>query len=292
MQRIGFIGLGLMGASMVSRLLDKEYAVNVLGNSNRSGLDAAVARGAVERANAREIAENSDVVMLCMGTSAQVEARMRGDDGVIAGLQADQVVIDFGTSLPQSTRALAAEVSAAGGAYLDAPLGRTPTHALTGQLNIMGAGDEAAYQRVLPVLQDLGENVFHLGASGAGHTIKLLNNYLGMTTANAVAEIFAVADRADVPRQAVFDVMSSGPLHSMMMDFVKSYAIDGDPSKLAFAVKNAAKDVGYYQDMVQALGVESAIAPGVASAMNNAVAEGRGDHMVSQMVDYYATRTD
>ena len=84
---IGFIGLGLMGGAMVSRLQDKGYAVNVLGNRDRTEIDKAIARGATEVASAQAAAATSDVVMLCMGTSDQVEGRMRGADGVIAGLK-------------------------------------------------------------------------------------------------------------------------------------------------------------------------------------------------------------
>lgn len=285
---IGFIGLGLMGAAMVGRLQDHNYNLTVTANRSRTNIDIAVGRGAVEVATAREVAANSDIVMLCMDTSDSVEARMRGADGVIAGLKDNAVVIDFGTSLPASTRALAEEVAQQGGAYLDAPLGRTPSHAKDGQLNIMAAGDKAAFDRVEPVLKDLGENVFHLGASGSGHTIKLINNFFGMTIANAMSEAFAFADVAGVDRKQLYDVVAAGPLHCGMMDFVKGYGVDGDPSQLAFAIKNAAKDVGYYAKMTEDAGVKSHIAPGPLAALNAAAADGRGDLMVSQMVDFYA----
>lgn len=285
--KIGFIGLGLMGSAMVGRLQDKGYALSVLGNTNRAGIDAAVARGGTEASTAREVAEQSDIIMLCMGTSDHVESRMRGDDGVIAGLGAGKVVVDFGTSLPGSTKALGAEVDAAGGAMLDAPLGRTPTHAADGMLNIMAAGDKDAYDRVLPVLQDLGENVFHLGALGSGHTVKLINNFFGMTVAQAMCEAFAIADVADIPRQTLYDVVSAGPLKSGMMDFVKGYAVDGDPSLLAFAIKNAGKDLRYYSEMVEGLGKSTIMGTGAKDALARADAEGHGDEMVSQMVDSY-----
>ncbi|MDB2407856.1 NAD(P)-dependent oxidoreductase [Jannaschia sp.] len=286
---IGFIGLGLMGSAMVQNLLDRGYALTVLSNRDRTGVEAALARGATEAASARAVAEASDIVMLCMGTSDHVEGRMRGDDGVIAGLRPGAVVIDFGTSLPASTKALGAEVADAGGAYLDAPLGRTPTHGRDGQLNIMCGGDADAFAKVKPVLEDQGENVFHLGALGNGHTIKLLNNFFGMTVANAMAEAFAVADMAGVERQALYDVMSAGPLHSGMMDFVKGYAVDGDPAMLAFAIKNAAKDVGYYRSMAEDLGANSIMSSCADAGLKAAVADGRGDDMVSQIVDFYAS---
>ncbi len=287
---IGFIGLGLMGASMVERLQALGYTVTITANRSRPRIDAAVARGATEVPTARDVAAASDIVMLCMDTSDSVEARMRGADGVIAGLRPDAVVIDFGTSLPGSTKALGAEVAAAGGTYLDAPLGRTPAHAVDGLLNIMCSGDKAAFDRVEPVLKDLGENVFHLGALGSGHTIKLINNFFAMTIANAMSEAFAMSDVAGIERDALYSVMSAGPLRSGMMDFVKAYAVDGDPNQLAFAIKNAAKDVGYYTRMTEDAGVDSVMSKGALTALSDARDTGHGEEMVGQMVDYFSRR--
>jgi 3-hydroxyisobutyrate dehydrogenase-like beta-hydroxyacid dehydrogenase len=287
---IGFIGLGLMGGAMAGRLQDQGYALTVLGNRDRTYLDAAIARGATEAKTAKEVAAASDIVMLCMGTSDHVEGRMRGDDGVIAGLRNGATVVDFGTSLPASSRMLATEVANAGGAFLDAPLGRTPSHAKDGLLNIMTSGDKAAFDKVEPVLKDLGENVFHLGAVGSGHTIKLINNFFGMTVANAMAEAFAMADVAGVEREQLYDVMAAGPLRSGMMDFVKAYGVDGDATMLAFAIKNAAKDVGYYAKMAEDAGIDSVMSKGTLAALNDARDNGQADDMVSQMVDYYAQK--
>ncbi len=287
---IGFIGLGLMGSAMCSRLLDCGYPLTVIANRSRENVDRAVSRGAVEVDTARALAERSDVVMLCMDTSQSVEARMMGDDGVISGLREGAVAIDFGTSLPDSTRMLGEHVAAKDANYLDAPLGRTPSHALEGKLNIMCAGDTGAYEKVKPVLEDVGENVFHLGALGSGHTIKLINNFFGMTTATAMCEAFAMADLAGVERKKLFDVMAAGPLHSGMMDFVAAYALEGKPDALAFAIKNANKDVGYYGEMVRSAGAQSIMSPAPANALKMATDAGCGDQMVSQMVDFFCAQ--
>lgn len=286
--KIGFIGLGLMGSSMVQRLLDCGYEVTALANRNRTGIDAALARGAAEASSGKAVAEASDIVMLCMGTSDHVESRMRGPDGVIAGLASGKTVIDFGTSLPGSTRALGEEVAAKGAVMLDAPLGRTPSHGRQGQLNIMASGDKAAYDGVLPVLKDLGENIFHLGPLGSGHTIKLINNFYAMSSVNALSEAFAICDVAGVPRQSLYDVLAAGPNHSGMMDFIKAYAIDGDPMKLAFTARNALKDVSYYDQMASDFGKSSIMAKGAKSALARAVEDGHGDDLVPQMVDSYS----
>ena len=287
---IGFVGLGLMGAAMVSRLQDQGYQLTVIANRSRTAIDKAVGRGAVEAASYRELAAASDIVMLCVDTSDTVESCMRGTDGIIAGLKQGAIVVDFGTSLPASTRALGAEVEAAGGGLLDAPLGRTPAHALEGKLNIMAAGDRAVWERAEPTLKDVGENVFHLGDLGAGHTVKLLNNFLGMTTANAVAELFAAADLAGVDRQNVYDVISAGPLRSMMMDFVSEYALKGNPAVLEFAIKNGAKDMGYYAQMLEDAGTSSGVAACPLASMKEAIADGHGEAMVPVMIDHYRKR--
>lgn len=284
---IGFIGLGLMGGAMVSRLQDKGYALTVLGNRDRTELDKAIARGAAEATTAHEVAEKSDIVMLCMGTSEHVESRMRGADGVMAGLVPGAVVIDFGTSLPASTKQLAKEVSDAGGTYLDAPIGRTPTHALDGMLNLMCAGDKASFDRVLPVLNDLAENVFHLGEVGSGHTIKLMNNFFGQVVANALGEAFTMADVTGIDRQKLFDVMVAGPLGSPFMEFFANYALNGDASKLAFSIENATKDVGYYVKMAEDAGAPSVMAQAPLGMMKQALADGMGDQLVPELYDLY-----
>ncbi len=285
---IGFIGLGQMGSAMVERLQDLGYPLNVVANRSRTNVDAAIDRGAVEHATPRELAAASDIIMLCVDTSASVEARMLGEDGVIVGLSAGKHVIDFGTSLPGSTRMLGEKVTAHGAGYLDAPLGRTPLQARDGLLNIMAGGEKDVFETLKPVLEDLGENVFHVGELGAGHTVKLINNFFAMTTATAMSEAFAMADVAGLDRETVYGVMSAGPLHSGMMDFVKAYAIDGDPNQLRFAVRNAHKDIGYYGRMADDAGVPSLMSHAARQALGLAIADGREDQMVTQMVDYFA----
>ncbi|MEM7303570.1 MAG: NAD(P)-dependent oxidoreductase [Pseudomonadota bacterium] len=286
-QKIGFIGLGLMGAAMVKRLMALDYPMTVLANRSRTAVEAAVAAGAVEASSAKELAEASDIIMLCVDTSASVESRMLGEDGIIAGLSDGKTVIDFGTSLPQSTRDLGDAVAKTGATMLDAPLGRTPAHAVDGLLNIMCSGDKSAFDRINPVLDDLGENVFHLGALGSGHTVKLINNFFGMTVATAWSEAMGMAKAAGVDQKQLYEVVSAGPLHSGMMDFVSAYPLDGDPNKLEFAIKNARKDVGYYSRMADDLGAPSVISTGPKQALGIATSQGYGDKMVSEMVDFF-----
>jgi len=285
--RIGFVGLGLMGSAMVGRLQDCNYQLTVLGNKDRTGLDQALARGALEAASGVDLAKQSDVIMLCMGTSDQVEERILGEQGIISGLSSGKIIIDFGTSLPSSTKEISSKIADTGAVILDAPLGRTPHHAKDGLLNIMASGDKDAFDAVRTILENLGENVFYLGDLGTGHTIKLMNNFFGMTIANAMAEVFAVADAAGVSRETVYKVISAGPVHSSMMDFISAFGLEGDKSKLEFAIKNAFKDVSYYRLMTQNLGINSIMSESASKALSQANDGGYANAMVCEMIDFF-----
>lgn len=284
---IGFIGLGLMGGAMVQRLLDLDYKVTVIANRNRTYVDQAVARGAAEAKTSKELAAASEIVMFCMDTSDSVESRVYGENGVLAGAASGTLVIDFGTSLPASTKKIGADMNAKGVHYMDSPLGRTPSHGRDGMLNIMSAGEKADFDRAKPVLDDLGENVFHVGPLGAGHTLKLINNFYAMTTAMAMSEAFAMADQAGLPREKLHEVMSAGPLKSGMMDFIKAHAVDGD-MQLAFSIANARKDVGYYAKMADDFDLPSQMSFAAKNSLGLAKAQGWGDKMVPEMVDWFA----
>lgn len=285
--RIGFVGLGLMGSAMVGRLQDCNYQLTVLGNKDRTGLDQALTRGALEAASGVDLAKQSDVIMLCMGTSDQVEERILGEQGIISGLSSGKIIIDFGTSLPSSTKEISSKIADTGAVILDAPLGRTPHHAKDGLLNIMASGDKDAFDAVRTILENLGENVFYLGDLGTGHTIKLMNNFFGMTIANAMAEVFAVADAAGISRETVYKVISAGPLHSSMMDFISAFGLEGDKSKLEFAIKNAFKDVSYYRLMTQNLGINSIMSESASKALSQANDDGYANAMVCEMIDFF-----
>ena len=285
--RIGFVGLGLMGSAIVGRLQDCNYQLTVLGNKDRTGLDQALTRGALEAASGLDLAKQSDVIMLCMGTSDQVEERILGEQGIISGLSSGKIIIDFGTSLPSSTKEISSKIADTGAVILDAPLGRTPHHAKDGLLNIMASGDKDAFDAVRTILENLGENVFYLGDLGTGHTIKLMNNFFGMTIANAMAEVFAVADAAGVSRETVYKVISAGPLHSSMMDFISAFGLEGDKSKLEFAIKNAFKDVSYYRLMTQNLGINSIMSESASKALSQANDDGYANAMVCEMIDFF-----
>jgi 3-hydroxyisobutyrate dehydrogenase len=282
---IGFIGLGLMGGNMVENLQKKGFEPNVM-DLNKDAVDAVVARGGSEAASAAELAAASDIIMLCLTTSVVVEKLVYAEDGILAGIREGAVLIDFGTSIPSSTRKIGADLARKGAGMIDAPLGRTPAHAKDGLLNIMAAGDKEVFDKVKPILDMQGENVFYLGALGAGHTTKLINNFLGMTTVCAMSQAFAVADRAGVDRQQLFDIMSTGPSNSPFMHFCKNYAVD-NVSDLGFSINNANKDLGYFLKMVEDLNTRAQIAEGTSANLQAAVDAGMGNGNVPEILDYF-----
>jgi 3-hydroxyisobutyrate dehydrogenase len=224
--------------------------------------------------------------MLAVTTSDVVEKLIYSEDGIMAGIREGAVLIDFGTSIPASTRKIGADLADKGVGMIDAPLGRTPAHAKDGLLNIMAAGDLDTFNKVKPILEQQGENVFHLGALGAGHTTKLINNFIGMTTVTAMSQAFAVADKAGVDRQQLFDIMSAGPSNSPFMGFCKNYAVDG-VSDLGFSIANANKDLNYFVEMVNDLGTVSKIAEGASANLNAALDAGMGNGNVPEIFDYF-----
>jgi len=285
---IGFIGLGLMGGNMVENLQKRGYQVNVMDLS-QDAVDAVLARGnATQFTSAKELAAASDVVEFCLTTSAVVEKIVNGEDGVLAGIKAGSTLIDFGTSIPASTIKIGAQLAEKGCGMIDAPLGRTPAHAKDGLLNIMAAGDLETFEKVKPLLEEQGENVFHLGKLGAGHTTKLINNFIGMTTVTAMSQAFAVAKAAGVDGQQLFDIMSAGPSNSPFMQFTKFYAVDGE-EKLGFSVANANKDLGYFVAMCNDLNTKSVIAEGTSANLQAAVDAGLGQNDVPKIFDYFTS---
>ena len=282
---VGFIGLGLMGGNMVACLQDNGFELVVMSN-NKNAVARVVERGAIKVNTAKELAQASDIVMLCVTTSDVVESLTYGKDGILAGIKPGAVVIDYGTSVPSSTQKIGADLAAKGAGMIDAPLGRTPAHAKDGLLNIMAAGNKETYAKVKPVLDVQGENVFYLGALGAGHTTKLINNFMGMTTAVTMSQAFAVADRAGIERQQLFDIMSAGPSNSPFMQFCKNYAVDG-VSDLGFSIANANKDLGYFVQMVEDMGTRAQIAEGTSANLQAALDAGLGDGNVPEIFDYF-----
>ena len=197
-KNVGMVGIGMMGHGIASNLLKHGHALAVLEHEGNQPLDALKAAGAQTFTSAAALAARSEVVILVLTGSPQVEAVLTGADGVLAGLKPGSVVIDCSTAIPSSTIRMAEAVSKAGSAMLDAPMTRTPKEAAEGRLNLLVGGDAALFDACRPLLACFAENITHVGAVGSGHSMKLLHNYVSLGSVALIAEAAACAQRNGV----------------------------------------------------------------------------------------------
>jgi 3-hydroxyisobutyrate dehydrogenase-like beta-hydroxyacid dehydrogenase len=283
--RIGFIGLGLMGHGMARNLAAKGFPLTVKVNRDRSRIGDILAAGAKEAATNADVARVSDVVILCVTGSPQVEDIVFGEQGLLSAAREGLIVVDTSTSEPGSTAKIREALAARGVSFVDAPLARTPKEAEEGRLNAMVGADDATFARVRPVLAAFCENIFHVGPPGAGHTLKLVNNFMALTIAASIAEAFAVAAKAHVRLDKLFEVVSQGALNSNIFQMIGGGAVQGDLTRMKFSIVNAAKDLRYYTHLAESLPVASFVGEAVHQSFEQAVALGLGDRLLASMIE-------
>jgi 3-hydroxyisobutyrate dehydrogenase-like beta-hydroxyacid dehydrogenase len=283
--RIGFIGLGLMGHGMAKNLVTRGFPLTVKVNRDRSRIHDILAAGAREASTNADVARASDVVILCVTGSPQVEEIVFGHEGLLEGARAGLVVIDTSTSEPASTAKIRAALAGNAVPFVDAPLARTPREAELGRLNAMVGADEAVFEQVRPVLAAFCENIFHVGPPGAGHTLKLVNNFMALAIAASIAEAFAVAAKAEVRLDKLFEVVSQGALNSSIFQMIGGGAVQGDLTRMKFSIANAAKDLRYYTHLAESLPVASFVGEAVHQSFEQAVALGLGDRLLASMIE-------
>jgi 3-hydroxyisobutyrate dehydrogenase len=215
-ERIGFIGLGIMGGPMVLNLLKTGFPV-VAWNRSAGRLDAAVEAGAERGGSPADAAARSDVVITCVTASADVEAVILGGGGVIEGLRPGSLVIDMSTISPEVTRAISAAIEARGGTLLDAPVSGGEQGAINGTLSIMVGGPAEALERARPVLEALGRTITHCGPSGAGQTVKLCNQIAVVLNNLAMAEALLFCARSGVDPTVMLAAITQGAAGSWQL---------------------------------------------------------------------------
>ncbi|MBE4741277.1 MULTISPECIES: NAD(P)-dependent oxidoreductase [Streptomyces] len=250
---VGFIGLGNMGGRMARRLVAAGY--DVLGHDMRT--ENVTACGATPVESVAEVARRCDVVLLSLPESKVVEAVVLGEQGVLAGAREGQVVVDLSTSAPTSTTHLHEQLAQRGATLLDAGISGGAAAAEKGALTLMVGGDATTLDRVRPLLAAFSVNVFHCGPVGAGHTAKLLNNFLNAIALSATAEVMVAGRKAGLDLQVLLDVLntSSGVNFATQNRFPK--IIQGDYLKGGLTNALMMKDVLAYVDLVTGLGVAS-----------------------------------
>ena len=270
MKKIGMVGIGMMGHGIATNVQKHGYELAVLEHPGNQPLDALKSGGAHAFTSAAALAARSDLVILVLTGSPQVEAVLTGPDGVLQGLRPGTVVIDCSTAIPSSTLRMADAVKAAGGRFLDAPMTRTPKEAAEGRLNLLVGGDAAVLEECTPLLKCFAENITHAGAVGAGHSMKLLHNYVSMGTVALISEAAACARHSGVNWDVFVDVLAKGGGGGTALERIKPYLLSGDPSGLRFTIANGRKDLGYYNEMAGDLEAEGTIAAAILSTLDGA----------------------
>nr|WP_328735763.1 NAD(P)-dependent oxidoreductase [Halomonas sedimenti] len=261
--QVGIVGVGLMGHGIASSLLRAGHQVRFLNHSGNQPVDDLLAAGAISLNTGREVAQSAEVVILCVTGSPQVEAVLFEPNGVLAGLKPGCVVVDCSTALPSSTEKVAARVTEAGGRFMDAAMTRTPKEAAEGRLNLIVGAPKALFDETLPLLQGFAENIAHAGDVGAGHTLKLLHNFVSLGFSAVLAEATAASRKAGISDSALLEVLGAGGGGGVVLERLRPYIADNDPSGFKFTVANASKDLGYYHTMTEDLAVEGGIAEAV-----------------------------
>lgn len=263
MAKIGMVGIGLMGHGIASNLVKHGHALTVLEHPGNQPLDALKAAGATSCADGAALAAQSDVIILCVTGSPQVEAVLLSPGGVLEGLRPGTVIIDCSTAIPSSTLKVAEAVIERGGRFLDAPMTRTPKEAAEGRLNLLVGGDRALYDRCLPLLRCYAENISYAGPVGSGHRMKLIHNYVSLGCAAIIAEAAACAQRAGIEPDVLVDILAKGGGGGVALDRMRPFLQSGDDSGLRFSLSNARKDLNYYTTMAE----EAGAVHGAASAI-------------------------
>ncbi|WP_417260016.1 NAD(P)-dependent oxidoreductase [Celeribacter sp.] len=282
---VGFIGVGFMGHGMAKNILQGGYPLWVKGNRNRTPVESLVGMGATEAKTPREMAENCDVIHICLSNSPQVEAVFHGPDGILAGMRDGLTVIDTTTADPTSTEALAAALAEKGGVMIDAPLGRTPKEAEAGTLDAMVGADDAVFKQVLPIIECWAGNINHVGPTGAGHKMKLLMNFTSMGMASLYAEALAVATKAGLPPQVYAKVIGDSRLSNGFFDTFMAYAIDRDAEIHKFSITNATKDLRYFNAMASEVGAVNVMGAASKHYFTHAEAIGKGEDFIITLSD-------
>ena len=226
-ERVGFVGLGIMGEPMARNLLKAGFSLTVW-NRTPSKADALVAEGAALASNPATVAAASDIVISCVSDSPDVEAVALGTDGILEGARAGTIYIDCSTISPAVARTIAERFRAKGVGMLDAPISGGDIGAKAGTLAIMVGGDVADFERCTPVLEAMGKTIVHVGPSGSGQVVKLCNQIAGGLNLMAMAEAITLCRSAGVDAARMLEVVSSGAAGSWMLTNLGPRAVNRD----------------------------------------------------------------
>jgi 3-hydroxyisobutyrate dehydrogenase-like beta-hydroxyacid dehydrogenase len=286
-KRVGLIGVGLMGHGIGKNIVSKGFALNVMAHKNRAPVESLISLGAKECSSPAEIAKASDMVILCVTGTPQVEEAIYGAKGLSMALRDGLIIADCSTAEPSSTIKIATELKAKGTYFVDTPMTRTPKEAEAGKLGLMVAGPADILAKIRPVLDCFADTIVNSGDVGAAHQLKLLNNFLSISHAAVAAEAITVAGKAGVKMEALRDIVLSGGAMSVMFERLIKVPLADDDTAAKFAIKNARKDMRYYTNMTEQLPVASFLGESVHQLFVMAENMGFGDRFIPRMIDVF-----
>ena len=252
-EKLGFIGLGIMGHGMALNLLKAGHAVTVW-NRTASRMEPVVAAGATAAASPREVATQSDIIFVCVSDTPDVEAVIMGEQGVIHGAKSGSLVVDHSTISPSVTIEIAKALSAKGVNMLDAPISGGSEGAVLGTLSIMVGGDAADVDRAMPYFEAMGKTTTHVGTHGDGQKVKLVNQILVVINALAVSEALLFAEAGGLDLEKTLAAVSGGAAGSWMLSNRGNQAIVRD-WRPGFTIDLQQKDLRLVLDAADEMGV-------------------------------------
>ncbi len=258
-EKIGFIGLGIMGRSMAANLLKAGYAVCVW-NRTASRIDPLVEQGATAGSSPADVAAHSDITFICVSDTPDVQTVVLGEEGVIYGAQPGALVVDHSTISPIATQEMAAKLAEKEVHMLDAPISGGGEGAANGTLSIMVGGDAAQFARALPAMQAMGKIITHVGGHGAGQMAKLVNQILVVVTMQAVGEALLFAQAGKLDLEKTLTAVAGGAAGSWMLSNRGPQVINRD-WRPGFTIDLQQKDLRLVLEAADQLGVPL---PGVA----------------------------
>ena len=278
---IGFVGLGNMGGRIARRLVDAGFVV--LGSDAVPG--RAEACGAQAARSLAEVAEQSNIVLMSLPDSHVVEAVVQGKEGLLRNAKAGQIYVDLSTASVNSTQRIAQSFADMGASYIDAGISGGAAAAEKGTLTLMVGGNATVVDSLKEVFASFSTKVAYMGASGAGHTTKLLNNFLNAVSLAASAEVMVAGKKAGLDLHLLLDVLnsSSGVNFATLNRFPR--IVDGDYLEGGLTGKLMTKDVVLYVDLIRELGVVSLNAAGPMASFGLGTALGYGDLISNRVVD-------
>jgi 3-hydroxyisobutyrate dehydrogenase-like beta-hydroxyacid dehydrogenase len=260
--------------------LQKGYQLTIMGHRNRAPVDDLVALGAQEVKTPAAVAAVSDVVFLCLPSTVEVEHAIYGENGVLEGAAKGLIVVDSTTADPRSTQRIGADLAKKDIRMVDSPLGRTPKEAEAGKLSTFVGGDPDTIRALRPIIECYADTIIDAGALGAGHTLKLVNNFIAIGTSAVIAEALATATKLGVDLRKLYDVVSAGGGNGKMFQMMMPWVLDGDDSHLRGPLRIAGKDMRYYAKLAESAPATAFIAQAVNQTYQLANIQGHGDRFM------------